>query len=156
MRLPPTSASFGPGTASVTRVPIRVRFAETDLMGIAHHASYLLYVEEARVEYLARRGVTYAEWVQRGMHFAVIDATMRYRAASLFHDNLVVETWIGESSRIAIRFDYRIWRGETLIAEASTTLVCVDDARTPRRIAPEILTIVLGPETAQNSPERAV
>jgi acyl-CoA thioester hydrolase len=146
MRLSPIDASKGPGTATVTRVPIRVRFGETDLMGIAHHASYLLYVEEARVEYLSRRGVTYAEWIKRGMHFAVVDARIRYRAASLFHDNLVVETWVGESSRIGIRFDYRIWRGETLIAEANTALVCVDDQRTPRRIPQEILEIVLGPE----------
>jgi acyl-CoA thioester hydrolase len=148
MKLAPIEASKGPGEATVTRVPIRVRFGETDLMGIAHHGSYLLYVEEARVEYLAKRGVTYAEWVQRGMHFAVIDARVRYRQASLFHDNLVVETWIGSHSRVGIRFDYRIWRGETLIAEAETTLVCVDDQRTPRRISQEILDIVLGPERA--------
>jgi acyl-CoA thioester hydrolase len=148
MRLPPIEASQGPGNATTSRVPIRVRFGETDLMGIAHHASYLLYVEEARVEYLSRRGVTYAEWIKRGMHFAVIDARVRYRAASLFHDELVVETWIGESSRIGIRFDYRIFRGETLVAEATTTLVCVDDQRTPRRIPPEVLEIVLGPEKA--------
>ncbi len=148
MPVPPLAASEGPKSgASVSRVPIRVRFAETDLMGIVHHASYLLYVEEARVEYLRRRGARYAEWVARDMHFPVVDARLRYRAAAVFGDELEVEVWVGEATRVVVRFDYRVWRDGTLLAEGYTSLACVDAGRAPRRIPPEILEQILGPET---------
>ncbi len=125
---------------------MRVRFAETDLMGIVHHSSYLLYFEEARVEYLARRGAVYLEWVARGMHFPVIDARCRYRTAARFYDLLEIETWIGEASRATVRFDYLARRGDDVVAEGWTLLACIDDARRPRRIPPEVLDQMLGPE----------
>jgi acyl-CoA thioester hydrolase len=140
-------AELGPPEGvTVSRVPIRIRFAETDLMGIVHHANYLLYFEEARVEYLSRRGLFYTEWMARGLHLPVVDARLRYRSAAVFHDLVEVECWIAESSRVAVRFDYRIFRGAELLAEGYTTLACVDDKRVPRRIPPEILEQVLGPE----------
>ena len=64
--IPPLAASDGPPPGrSVTHIAVRVRFGETDLMAIVHHANYLLYFEEARVEYLLRRGAVYAEWIAR-------------------------------------------------------------------------------------------
>ncbi len=126
----------------MSRVPIRVRFAETDLMGIVHHASYLIYVEEARVEYLLRRGANYADWAARGTHFPVIDARVRYRAAAMFPDRLVIECWAGEITRVSVRFDYRIFRDTTLIAEAYTTLACVDDNRAPKRVPADVLAVL--------------
>ena len=56
---------------------MRVRFAETDLMGIVHHASYLLYCELGRVEWLRKRGVTYADWAAKGVHLPVVEAFHR-------------------------------------------------------------------------------
>lgn len=147
MIVPPIAASSGPKEGvTISRVPIRVRFAETDLMGIVHHASYLIYVEEARVEYLLRRGANYADWAARGTHFPVIDARVRYRAAAAFPDRLEVEVWVGEATRVSVRFDYRIWRDTTLIAEAYTTLACVDDSRAPKRVPPDVLAVLASPE----------
>lgn len=147
MIVPPIAASEGPKPGvAVSRVPIRVRFAETDLMGIVHHASYLIYVEEARVEYLLRRGANYADWAARGVHFPVIDARVRYRAAAAFPDRLEVECWVGEATRVSVRFDYRILRGDTVIAEAYTTLACVDHTRVPKRVPPDVLTVLSSPE----------
>ncbi len=149
MLVPPIAASEGPPPGrTISRIPIRVRFAETDLMGIVHHANYLLYFEEARVEYLARRGAVYREWVAQGIHFPVVDARMRYRQPAFFHDALSVETWIGECSRVTFRFDFRVFRGDAVLAEAYTTVACVDDARAPKRIPPAIMELVLGPERA--------
>ena len=125
---------------------MRVRFAETDLMGIVHHSSYLLYFEVARVEYLRRRGATYTEWVARGVHLPVIDARIKYRAAARFDEELEVETWIGEHTRVSVRFDYRLRRGDAVLAEGYTLLACVDDQHVPRRIPPEVIEPVLGPE----------
>lgn len=150
MPLPHLAASDGPPEGrSLTKIRVRVRFGETDLMAIVHHANYLLYFEEARVEYLLRRGAVYSEWITRGMHFPVIDQRVSYRAAALFHDILDIECWIGEHTRVTVRFDYRALRRDTVIAEGYTTLACVDDDRRPRRIPPEILAQILGPEIYQ-------
>lgn len=147
MIVPPIVASEGPGPGvTSSRVAVRVRFAETDLMAIVHHASYLIYVEEARVEYLLRRGANYADWAARGIHFPVIDARLRYRAAAAFPDRLEIECWVGQATRVSVRFDYRIFRGDTVIAEAYTTLACVDDARVPKRVPPDVLAVLSSPE----------
>jgi acyl-CoA thioester hydrolase len=123
---------------SIARV--RVRFCETDLMGIVHHASYVAYLEVARVEWLRRRGVTYADWAARGLHLAVVELTLQYKAPARFDDELDVETRLAERRAASIRFDYRIVRASdaTLCAEASTRLACVDDRQTLRRIGPEM------------------
>lgn len=147
MLIPPLDAGQGPPPgASVSRVSIRVRFAETDLMGIVHHANYLLYFEEARVEYLRRRGAVYTEWVAKGIHLPVVDTRVHYRRAAQFHEVLEIETWLGLVSRVAIRFDYRAMRGTEVLAEGYTTLACVDDKRTARRIPAEVLEQLKGNE----------
>lgn len=152
MIIPPIAATSGPKPGvSSSRTSIRIRFAETDLMGIVHHANYLLYVEEARVDYLLKRGARYADWIAQDLHFPVVDARLRYRNAAVFHDLVEVETWVGEASRIAIRFDYKIRRDDVVLAEAYTTLVCVDGKRTPKRIPQPIYDLVVGPELPQHA-----
>ncbi|GAC1351959.1 MAG: thioesterase family protein [Polyangiales bacterium] len=120
-------------------------------MAIVHHANYLLYFEEARLEYLSRRGASYKDWVARGMHYPVIDQRIRYRSAATFHDDLELECWIGEYSRVTVRFDYRVFRAAVVIAQGFTTLACVDDMRVPRRIPAEVIEQLLGPELADCS-----
>jgi acyl-CoA thioester hydrolase len=127
-------------------IPVRVRFAETDLMGIVHHSSYLLYFEEARVEYLARRGAIYHEWVAQGIHFPVVDTRVRYRTAAKFYDLLEIETWVGEATRVTVRFDYRARRGEEIVAEGWTMLACIDEERRLKKIPKEILAQILSAE----------
>lgn len=130
---------------------MRVRFGDTDLMGIAHHASYLAYFEAGRVEYMHRRGVEYMAWAERGVHLPVIEAHLRYRRTARFDDRLIVETRLGELRRVRVRFDYRLIRaageGEDLVAEGYTTLACVDSNHAPRRIPPEVVDVLLAPET---------
>ena len=76
----------------VSRYVVRVRFCETDLMGIVHHGSYLSYFEAGRVEYMHRRGVEYLEWAKQGLHLPVVEAQVRYRKTARFDERLVVET----------------------------------------------------------------
>jgi acyl-CoA thioester hydrolase len=121
-------------------VRLRVRFYETDLMGIVHHGSYVGYLEVARVEWLRRRGVTYASWAQRGLHMAVVDLTLKYRAPARFDDELDVEVALGEWRAASIRFDYRVLRvaDGLLLAEGSTRLACVDDKGALKRVHDEM------------------
>jgi acyl-CoA thioester hydrolase len=134
-------------------VRVRVRFYETDLMGIVHHGSYVAYMEVARVEWLRRRGVAYAEWASRGLHLAVVELDLKYRAPARFDDQLDVEVSLGEKRAASVRFDYRIVRAPdgTLCAEGSTRLACVDDRQGLRRIGPEMNDVLARAETGETA-----
>ena len=131
-----------------SRVRIRVRFGETDLMGIVHHGSYLAYMEVARVEWLRRRGVTYATWAERGIHLAVAEVSLKYRAPARFDDELDVGTTLGDVRAASVRFDYRIVRAAdgTLCTEGSTRLAYLDESLALRRLSPEIIEALSRPE----------
>jgi acyl-CoA thioester hydrolase len=131
-----------PAARSTTRV--RVRFGETDLMGIAHHASYVAYMEVGRVEWLRTRGVTYASWADRGFHLPVVDLSVSYRAPARFDDELDVETRLGQVRAATVVFDYRIVRlaDGTICAEGSTRLACVDQRGALRRLSPEMIEVL--------------
>lgn len=131
---------------STTTSTLRVRFAETDLMGIVHHATYLVYFEAGRVEWLRRRGIVYAEWVTRGVQTPVAAAELQYRAPSRFDDLLVVETTLAKLRSVSLDFAYRITRDATLIAEGSTRLACIDAQHKLLRIPEDIRATLLGGE----------
>lgn len=110
-------------TTSTHRV--QVRFCETDLMGVVHHASYLLYCEAARVNWLHKRGVSYDGWVQHGIHLPVVEAKVRYKAAAKFDQILTIETSVAALTRVTVRFRYVVRHDEALVCEAETLLACV-------------------------------
>jgi acyl-CoA thioester hydrolase len=119
-------------------MPLVVRFCETDLMGIVHHANYLVYFEAGRVDWLHRRGIKYEEWARRGIHLPVVEARVRYRKAARFDDELVVASTCVELTRITVRFGYVITRGEDRICEGETLLACVGQDLRPLRIPADI------------------
>lgn len=135
-----------------SRHTLRVRFCETDLMGIVHHASYLAWFEEGRVEWLRQRGVSYLDWAKRGIHLPVVEAATRYRRPARFDDVIVIETGCAEASRISVRFQYRVWRGEELLAEGETLLACVGDDLAPKRFPEDVTRVLASPEIAPACP----
>lgn len=136
-----------------SRYDLRVRFGETDLMGIVHHGTYISYFEVGRVEYMRRRGLDYHSWTELGIHLPVVEAYVRYRKTARFDELLCVETRLTELARVKIRFEYRLLRQlpsaqEEVVAEGHTLLACVDQHHVPRRIPPEAEAVLLGPEVA--------
>jgi acyl-CoA thioester hydrolase len=131
---------------------LRVRFCETDLMGIVHHGSYLVYFEAGRVEWLRRRGVTYADWANRGVHLPVVEAHVQYKAPSRFDDILVVETTLAELRSVSMKFTYVIRRDGTPIAEGWTRLGCIDEKHELLRI-PDYMRDVLSAGESENRTE---
>jgi len=131
---------------NASRLEIPVRFCETDLMGIVHHATYLVYFEAGRVDWLHKRGISYEEWVKRGIHLPVVEARVRYRKAARFDDLLVVETRTAEVTKVTCRWEYRVVRGSELVAEGHTLLCCVGADMSPRRIPDDIVEVLRGPE----------
>jgi acyl-CoA thioester hydrolase len=134
----------------VSRHVVRVRFGETDLMGIVHHGTYISYFEVGRVEYMRRRGLDYNSWTELGIHLPVVEAHVRYRKTARFDEVLCVESRLTELTRVKVRFAYRLLRGGTgsdeLVAEGFTLLACVGDDHVPRRIPPNADAILRGPE----------
>jgi acyl-CoA thioester hydrolase len=111
---------------------LRVRFCETDLMGIVHHANYLQYFEMGRVEWLRRRGVTYASWAARGFHLPVVEVSIRYRKPARFDDELLLETRLSELRGYALRFEYDLRRGDELLVEGMTRLASIREIPNPQ------------------------
>ncbi|MDB4938285.1 MAG: 4-hydroxybenzoyl-CoA thioesterase family active site protein [Labilithrix sp.] len=133
---------------STTTTTLRVRFCETDLMGIVHHATYLVYFEAGRVEWLRRRGITYADWTARGVQVPVASAELAYRAPSRFDDVLSIETTLEKLRAVSLDYKYRITRDTTLVAEGFTRLACVDASHKLLRIPEDIRTTLLAGELA--------
>lgn len=133
---------------STTTTTLRVRFCETDLMGVVHHATYLVYFEVGRVEWLRRRGITYADWTARGVQVPVASAELQYRAPSRFDDLLAVETTLAKLRAVSLDYTYRIVRPAdgALIAEGFTRLACVDARHKLLRIPEEIREALLAGE----------
>jgi acyl-CoA thioester hydrolase len=138
-------AAIDPRNAS-SKMELRVRFCETDLMGIVHHGSYLVYFEAGRVEWLRRRGVTYADWANRGVHLPVVEAHAGYKAPARFDDLLEVETTLSELRTVSLKFSYVIRRGTTTIAEGWTRLGCIDGAHKLLRIEDAMRDVLLSGE----------
>ncbi len=133
-----------------SRYIVRVRFCETDLMGIVHHASYLAYCEAGRVEYLRRRGIEYLQWAARGIHLPVVEARLRYRRTARFDEQLIVETRLSRLTRVTVEFSYRILRQgveEELVTEGHTLLACVGDDHVPKRVPADLAGVLRGAET---------
>jgi acyl-CoA thioester hydrolase len=115
---------------------IRVRYAETDQAGMAHHSSFLPWFEEGRVELLRSLGKPYQEFEAEGIHFPVREAFCRYWVPARFDDVLIVATTIEDVGGASVRFSYRITRQAdgVLIAEGHTLHACVDDNGRVKRL----------------------
>ena len=98
----------------------RVRYVETDAMGIVHHASYVAWLELGRTELLREFGQSYREWEGAGVHLTVGEVHLKYRAPAYFDDLVQVHTAVTEAGRRRVCFTYRIERDGVLLAEAST------------------------------------
>ncbi len=106
---------------------VRVRYAETDQMGIVYYANYLVWMEVGRVAYCSQSGFEYRDMERDGVMLTVTEAHCRYRAAARFDDEVRVLTWVTESRSRTVRFAYEMLRGEDdqLLATGETLhLVC--------------------------------
>jgi acyl-CoA thioester hydrolase len=117
---------------------LRVRYAETDQMGVVHHANYLLYLEESRTVLMAERGCSYAELERTGWALPVRKLELRFRAPARYEDVLTVRTWVAKLGAASVTFASEVWRDadQTLVATGTIELACLDIRATPRKLAP--------------------
>jgi acyl-CoA thioester hydrolase len=110
-----------------------VRYAETDMMGVVYHGSYLPWLEVARTALLAAEGLPYRELEKEGFFLPVIEIALRYRRPARYADTVEVHARINTRPTLRLRVDYELWRGEELLAEGHTAHVFIDREGRPRR-----------------------
>ena len=113
------------------RLELRVRYAEVDAMGVLHHSRYFVYFEMGRTELLRASGIAYADMERMGLFYVVTRLECRYRAPARYDDLLALITRATRVSLVRVDHEYQLLRGETLLAEASSTLALVDRSGRP-------------------------
>jgi acyl-CoA thioester hydrolase len=109
-------------------IQIRVRYAETDRMGLLHHANYLVYFEQARTELLRSQGIAYKDLEDQGYFLVIAKVELRYKSPAHYDDVLTIRTTVTRTTPIRLEHKYEVFRDATLICEGATTLACVDRA----------------------------
>ena len=112
----------------ITVSPLRVRYAETDQMGIVHHAVYLIWCEQARTDHMREKGLSYRNLEAKGLKLPVVDARLRYRAPARYEELLEVRCWVRDVSSRRVIFGYAVNRvaDGRLLATAQTSLIALD------------------------------
>ena len=126
---------------SESAVELRVRYSETDQMGVAYHAHYLAWCEMARTEHMRRLGVRYRDLEDRGVRLAVSDAHVRFARSARYDDHLRVWAWLTAVGSRQLTFAYRVERLDdgAILATAETALVSLDANGRPARLPADVL-----------------
>ncbi|HEY0929061.1 MAG TPA: thioesterase family protein [Gemmatimonas sp.] len=127
-----------------TTSELRVRYAETDQMGVVYHANYLVWCEIGRTDFIRTAGKSYADLEREGVRLAVSEATIRFHASARYDDRIVVHTSLSAVGSRGMTFAYRVERMDpaggtpTVLVRATTSLVCTNDqgrlATLPREV----------------------
>jgi acyl-CoA thioester hydrolase len=118
--LPPTDRTIAEAT-------LYVRYAETDAMGIIHHASYIIYFEEGRSNYARQRGSDYASFEQSGFYLTVSEINARYIKPARYGQQITIRCWIAEMKSRGLSFGYQIVDAQSreMLVEGSSKHICI-------------------------------
>ncbi|MGC6437441.1 MAG: acyl-CoA thioesterase [Flavobacteriaceae bacterium] len=114
---------------------IKVRYGETDQMGVVYHGNYAQYLEIGRIEWLSALGISYKEMEQQGLMLPVVVLNITYCKPSFYDDTLSIKTTLIKQPKVSVEFDYEIYNSDgDLITTAYSKLVFVDmKTRQPTR-----------------------
>jgi len=121
---------------------VRVRYAETDQMGVVYHANYFIWFEIGRVELMRQLGFPYSDIEQDdGLFIPVADARCRYKAPARYDDEVIVRTHLKNVRESFVSFGYELLRADdgTLLAEGETTHIVTDKQMKPARLPEKYL-----------------
>jgi acyl-CoA thioester hydrolase len=132
----PANLNNKPST-NINETRIRVRYAETDQMGVVYHANHFIWFEVGRVEFFRQCGFSYKDMEREDDCFiAVVDAQCRYKAPVHYDDEVVVRTYLKHVREKVIRFAYELRKAESgeLLAEGETTHIVANSTMKPRAL----------------------
>lgn len=112
----------------IAETTFRVRYAETDQMGIVHHASYVVWLEEGRSNWMRAHGSSYAQFEREGLLLAVSDLNVRFKQAARYDQPVTVRCWVEQVRSRQLQFSYEIVDPATgdIFVTAYTRHVCLD------------------------------
>ncbi len=123
---------------------LRVRYAETDAMGIVHHATYPVWMELGRSDFLRQLGQSYAEWESRGVRLVVNEIRVRFRSPARYDELVQVRTSLLEKGRRRVVFGYRIERDGMLLAEGESVHLVAGSDNRARVLPDDLLALIQG------------
>jgi len=119
----------------VTTIEFRARYAETDQMGIVHHANYLVWCEQARTDHMRQLGVSYRAMEESGLRLPVVEASVRYRQPTRYDDLVQVSCWVREVASRRVTFGAA---DGLLLATAQTSLIAVHSTHGRTSLPPDL------------------
>lgn len=123
------------------RINLRVRYQETDQMGVAYYANYLVWFEVARTEFLRAKGISYTDLEKEGFYLVVAESSCTYKSAVKYDDLINITTWISGMKNSSLTFSYRITYDNKEVCTGKTSHVFVNAGFKPVRIPPKIRNI---------------
>lgn len=109
---------------------VKVRYAETDQMGVVYHGNYAQYLEIARIDWLEALGISYKKMEEEGVMLPVYELKVTFKRSAKFDDTLKIETTLLKKPGVRIEFSYKIFnQNKELLTEAETTLIFMDTER---------------------------
>jgi acyl-CoA thioester hydrolase len=129
-------------------IKIRVRYAETDQMGVVYHGNYAQYFEMGRVEWLRNLGLSYSVMEKQGVMLPVVSLSMNYKKPARYDDLLTVRTIFKKQESVKIEFDYEIYNEEGKLLTTGNSVLVFVDMKTGRPVVPpEYVKVKIGPLT---------
>ena len=119
-------------------ISFRVRYAETDRMGLLHHANYIVYFEMGRTELLRQRGISYRDIEDSGHLLVVVEVGCKFKRPAYYDDMLTLRTTVERVTHVKIVHRYEVFRDGVLLAEGHSTLACVDRDGKPQALPPSL------------------
>jgi len=132
-------------------ITIRVRYAETDRMGLLHHANYLVYFEEGRTALLRDQGLSYRDMEDKGYLLVLTKVQVRYRRAVRYDDVVTLRTTVARTTSVKIEHAYQMFRDGELLSEGETTLGCIDKDGRPQ-LLPDSLKLRVSADPSTTEP----
>jgi acyl-CoA thioester hydrolase len=119
----------------------RIYYGDTDAGGVIYYANYLKYFEKSWFEYLAARGLSLAEWQEKGIYFIIKRVEVDYHSVARYGEIIQVQTEVSEKTRASFTFQHRVALKENgrLLAEGKNQMVCITKEGKPRRMPEEFL-----------------
>ncbi|TRO67020.1 acyl-CoA thioesterase [Christiangramia sabulilitoris] len=125
---------------------VKVRYAETDQMGVVHHGNYPQYLEIARLEWLSELGISYKTMEEEGIMLPVYELNLKYIKPVTFDQKIKIETRLREMPNVKITFDYQLFNEDGELVTSASSMLVFMDAKTKRPIrCPEYIIEKLKP-----------
>ncbi len=132
----------GSGNHTYVDTPLRVRYADTDKMGVVYYGTYPVYFEVGRSEFMREKGFSYRDFEEMGFLLVVVGLEAKYISSAVYDDLLTIRTRIAEVRSRGVTFHYEIYRDGGLVVEGKTRHICLDRNRRPVVIPDSLLHIL--------------